>query len=236
MELPNGQTLLIDAGEKEYGEAVTSYIKSLGYESIDYVIPTHPHSDHIGGMAQVLNAFSIGKVYMPRKEHTTAAFTRMLDVIETKEIPLYTAKAGVTILEDGALRIEVLSPVSQTYEDMNNYSAVVKVTYGESEILFTGDAEKTVEQQLLSKDLESEILKVGHHGSSTSSSKTFLQRVKPRYAVISCAKHNDYGHPHRETMTALGQLGCTVLRTDEMGTIVLDADAMGNVERVGETQ
>lgn len=232
IELPGGKTMLIDAGEQGNGPTVTHYIQDLGYERIDYVVATHPHADHIGGMAKVLVSFDIGAVYMPDKEHTSKTFENMLNTIEKKNIPLYTAKAGVTVLEEGELWIEILSPVSDSYEDLNNYSAVVKITYGDSGLLFTGDAEKLVEEELLSADLQAQVLKVGHHGSSTSSGEEFLQAVAPRFAVISCAKNNEYGHPHEETLAALNKLGCTILRTDQLGTVVMDADAEGTVAQV----
>ncbi|MEE1013171.1 MAG: ComEC/Rec2 family competence protein [Clostridia bacterium] len=232
IELPGGKTMLIDAGEQGSGPTVTHYIQELGYERIDYVVATHPHADHIGGMAKVLVSFDIGTVYMPNKEHTSKTFETMLDTIEKKKIPLYTAKAGVAVLEEGDLRIEILSPVSDSYEDLNNYSAVVKITYGMSGLLFTGDAEKLVEKEILSDNLQAQVLKVGHHGASTSSGEEFLQAVAPQYAVISCAKNNEYGHPHKETIGALNKIGCTILRTDQIGTVVLDADANGAVAQV----
>ncbi len=232
IELPNGKTILIDAGEQEAGETVVGYIRSLGYRKIDAVIATHPHADHIGGLPEVLQAFEIGSVYMPKKEHTSKAFVRLLDAIEEKEIPLYTAKQGVVVFAEDNMKAELLAPVSNEHEDLNNYSAVLKVTYGKTGLLFTGDAEKEVEEELLGADISAQVLKVGHHGSSTSSGSKFLKKVNPAYAVISCEKGNTYGHPHRETMEALARMGCTVLRTDEMGTVVLDADASGNVKEV----
>lgn len=232
IELPNGKTILIDAGEQESGETVVGYIRGLGHQQIDAVIATHPHSDHIGGLAEVLQAFEIGSVYMPKKEHTSKAFVRLLDTIEEKEIPLYTARQGVVIFAEDDMKAELLAPVSNEYEDLNNYSAVLKVSYGKTGLLFTGDAEREVEEELLGADISARILKVGHHGSSTSSGSRFLKKVNPAYAVISCEKGNTYGHPHRETLEALAKMGCKILRTDEMGTIVLDADASGNVREV----
>ena len=136
------------------------------------------------------------------------------------------------MLDEGKLRIEILSPVSESYKDLNNYSAVVKITYGNSGLLFTGDAEKLVEKEILPNNLQAQILKVGHHGSSTSSGEEFLQAVAPQYAVISCAKNNEYGHPHAETLATLNKIGSTILRTDQIGTVVLDADANGAVAQV----
>ena len=234
LELPDSTTILIDAGEQDAGETVVSYIKNLGYDKIDIVVATHPHADHIGGMAKVLRSFEVGRMYMPKKEHTSKTFANMLKVIEEKEIPLYTAKRGVILIEQTDLKAELLSPVSESYEDLNNYSAVLNVTYGKTGLLFTGDAEQEVEEQLLHADISAQILKVGHHGSSTSSSQRFLDKVNPAYAVISCGAKNDYGHPHRETMDALSRMGCTILRTDQKGCVVLDADKSGTVKEVSK--
>ena len=139
IELGNGQTMLIDAGLG--GDDVVKYIKDLQYSDIDFVVATHPHDDHIGGMATVLDSFDIGKMYMPRQEHTISAFTNMLDVIENKNIELHEAKAGVNITTSGIIKIDILAPFAESYSNLNNCSAVVKLTYGETVMLFTGDAE-----------------------------------------------------------------------------------------------
>jgi len=144
IELGNGQTMLIDAGLG--GDDVVNYIRNLQYSSIDFVVATHPHDDHIGGMATVLDSFEIGKMYMPRQEHTISAFTNMLDVIENKSIELHEAKAGVNITTSGIIKIDILAPFAESYSNLNNCSAVVKLTYGETVMLFTGDAEQVIER------------------------------------------------------------------------------------------
>lgn len=222
IELGNGQTMLIDAGLG--GDDVVKYIKDLQYSDIDFVVATHPHDDHIGGMATVLDSFDIGKMYMPRQEHTISAFTNMLDVIENKNIELHEAKAGVNITTSGIIKIDILAPFAESYSNLNNCSAVVKLTYGETVMLFTGDAEQVIETQLLNSDIDADVLKVGHHGAGSSSAPSFIRAVSPEIAVISCGKDNSYGHPDYETLAILNEVGADIYRTDEQGTIQVTAD------------
>ena len=222
IELGNGQTMLIDAGLSGYD--VVDYIKDLQYESIDYVVATHPHDDHIGGMATVLDSFKIGKMYMPKQAHTISAFDNMLDVIEKKSIDTYTAKAGVNITSSGILSIDILAPFADNYSNLNNCSAVVRITYGKTVLLFTGDAEQVIETQLLKSGIDADVLKVGHHGAGSSSAPSFIKAVSPEVAVISCGQRNSYGHPHADTLAILNEVGAKIYRTDEQGTIVVTAD------------
>lgn len=225
IELADGQTLLIDAGRSSDGSTIVSYIQNLKYNDIDYVVATHPHDDHIGGMATVLRSFDIGKMYMPKQAHTIGAFENMLDVIEEKNIELYTAKAGVNMLISGDTMVDVLAPIADSYSNLNNCSAVVKITYGQTVILFTGDAEQEVETQLLDSDIDADVLKVGHHGAGSSSAPSFIQAVSPKVAVISCGEGNSYGHPHVETLATLNDINAKIYRTDEQGTIVVAVDS-----------
>ena len=222
IELGNGQTMLIDAGRS--GGDVVDYIRNLQYETIDYVVASHPHDDHIGGMATVLNSFNIGKMYMPKQAHTISAFTNMLDVIENKGIDLYTAKAGTNILSSGNINIDVLAPFSESNSNLNNVSAVVRITYGKTVMLFTGDAEHVIENQLLNSGVDADVLKVGHHGAGSASSSSFIKAVSPDIAVISVGEGNSYGHPHADTLAILNEVGADIYRTDEQGTIVVTAD------------
>ena len=222
IELGNGQTMLIDAGRS--GGDVVDYIRNLQYETIDYVVASHPHDDHIGGMATVLNSFNIGKMYMPKQAHTISAFTNMLDVIENKDIDLYTAKAGTNILSSGNINIDVLAPFSESNSNLNNVSAVVRITYGKTVMLFTGDAEHVIENQLLNSGIDADVLKVGHHGAGSASSSSFIKAVSPEVAVISVGEGNSYGHPHADTLAILNEVGAKIYRTDEQGTIVVTAD------------
>lgn len=224
IELGNGQTMLIDAGRGGDASTVISYINDLKYESIDYVVATHPHDDHIGGMATVLNSFEIGKMYMPKQAHPISAFENMLDVIESKNIDLYTAKAGANITTNGNITIDILAPFTDSYSNLNNCSAVVRITYGKTVMLFTGDAEQVIETQLLGSGIDADVLKVGHHGAGSSSATSFIKEVSPEVAVISCGEGNSYGHPHADTLAILNEVGAKIYRTDEQGTIVVTAD------------
>ena len=221
IELPNGETLLIDAGTNETGADVVNYIESLGYSSIDYVVGTHPHEDHIGGLDDVINSFEIGSVYMPKVTADTKTFEDVLDAVAEKGLSINTAKAGVTLVDVDGLSVKMLAPVLDVYDNTNDYSAVIRIVYDDTSFIFMGDAEQYAED-LITGDVDSDVLKVGHHGSSTSTGETFLERVSPSYAVISCGLGNSYGHPHTETIEKLG--GIPVFRTDEMGTIVATSD------------
>lgn len=223
IELPNGETMLIDAGTNETGKNVVDYIKSLGYTSINYVVGTHPHEDHIGGLDDVIKTFDIGSIYMPKVTADTKTFEDVLDAAESKNLMINTAKSGVSIMDTEDLSVKFLAPTLDSYENTNDYSAVVKVVYGDTSYLFTGDAEEFSEN-LITDDVNADVLKVGHHGSSTSTSTEFLKKVSPSSAVISCGKDNSYGHPHSETLQKLADMGTAVYRTDELGTIVSVSD------------
>lgn len=229
IELGNGQTMLIDAGNPEDGENIVEYINDLQYADIDYVVATHPHDDHIGGMAEVLEAFPVEKMYMPNTVHTSYSFEHLLNVIEEKDIDLNVAKTGTSILNSGPIDIDILSPVQEEYSEMNNYSAVVRIIYGESSFLFTGDAEKIVESEILNSEIDVDVLKVGHHGSNSSSSEAFIEATTPQIAVISCGQDNMYGHPDYEVLSILDENNVKVYRTDEAGTIMVTADQNDNI-------
>ncbi len=231
IELPNGKTMLIDAGNSHDGSSIVSYIKGLNHNRLDYVIGTHPHADHIGGMATVLNSFEIGAMYIPEKSHTSQVFENMLNAIEDNDITLIPAKSGVNIFKDGNLQADILSPVGSSYSDLNEWSAVVKITYGKTELLYMGDATSRNESEIISSgaSVEADILKVGHHGSETSSSSNFISAVSPKHAVISCGINNQYGHPDSITLSVLKSNGADIYRTDEVGTIIITADSEENI-------
>lgn len=230
IELPEGKTMLIDAGDNGTEDRIIDYIESLGIKKIDYLVATHPHADHIGGMAEVIANFDIGEIYMPKIQNNTKTFEDMLDVIGEKNLTITSAESGKVLFDYSGVRAEILSPKKgETYEEMNNYSAVLMLQCGDKRFLFMGDAEKDVEEEILKKDLDADVLKVGHHGSTTSSSKKFLEQVSPEYAVISCGEGNDYGHPHKETINNLKKIAKEILRTDKSGTIVMRCDGR-NIE------
>ncbi len=224
--LPGGKTLLIDAGDNGQEDRLLSYLRSAGIVRIDYLVGTHPHADHIGGMQEVINAFPVGKIFMPKVTHTSKTYLNLLKAIDEKGLSIETARQGKLLFDENSVRAEFLAPCSDTYEDLNNYSAVIRLAYKDTSFLFTGDAEALSENEMLSANvnLQANVLKTGHHGSSTSTSQNFLKAVSPSFAVISCGKGNSYGHPHEEILKKLEKAGVQVFRTDEMGTIIIETD------------
>ena len=221
--IQNGDAnMLIDAGNNEDGKKLVSYFQSLGIETFQYVIGTHAHEDHIGGMDDIIDNFNIGTFYMPDAITTTATFESVLDSLEAKNIAFQTPSID-SIFKLGNAMIDVLY-VGTDDSDLNNTSIVLKLTYGNTSILFMGDAEKEVETIIEKKDISADVLKVGHHGSNTSSSKTFLEKVNPNYAIISVGTGNSYGHPSNTTIQNLENQNIQIYRTDENGTILMTSD------------
>ena len=225
----DGQTLLIDAGENGHETEVINYLRSLGIDKLDYIIATHPHSDHIGGLPEVIEEFGMDNIIMPRltKEQTptTKTYTRMLEEIKASGAKVISAKVGSTYTL-GEASFEILGPVSDSTEDLNSMSVVAKVTHGENSFLFTGDAESDEEREIFGAgvDLDADVLKMGHHGSNTSSCKEFLAEVTPEICVIMCGEDNDYGHPHKEPLERLKKYTNEIYRTDICGDIVISSD------------
>lgn len=221
--IQNGDAnMLIDAGNNEDGKKLVSYFQSLGIESFQYVIGTHAHEDHIGGMDDIIDNFDIDTFYMPDAITTTATFESVLDSLEAKNIAFQTPSID-SIFKLGNATIDVLY-VGTDDSDLNNTSIVLKLTYGNTSILFMGDAEKEVETIIEKKDISADVLKVGHHGSNTSSSKIFLEKVNPNYAIISVGTGNSYGHPSNTTIQNLENQNIQIYRTDENGTIIMTSD------------
>ena len=225
--------VLIDTGEYQYADGLTDYLRDLGVERIDALVCSHPHTDHMGCMARIIQRFDIGALYMPQlpedKTPTTTAYEKLLDAAEEKNLTINRLMEDASIESPAGSLFQVMAPrVDADWEGAKNYSAVIRLVYGETSFLFTGDAEAESEEVVLNDGylLDSDVLKCGHHGSSSSTSHLFLAEVAPQFAVISCETGNRYGHPHRETLAALDAAGVTVYRTDEDGTVL--AESNGN--------
>ena len=223
IELPNSQTMLVDAGENYYGEGIINYIYDCGYEKLDYLVATHPHSDHIGSMSYIVRHMDIDAVYMPKVSTTTKTYENLLDSISNKGLKIKTAMAGTRILDIDELEIDILAPVEIYEDDLNNCSVILKITYKDRSFLLTGDAEKK-EFEDVYLDMSADVLKVAHHGSSTSTTEEILEKIKPEIAVISLGEDNEYGHPHKSTLKLLNNIECDIYRTDEDKTVKISTD------------
>jgi len=218
--------ILIDAGLPAAGSIVVAYLERLGISSLDYIVATHPHSDHIGGMPAVLARFSVSNFWMPDVIHETAAFERLLEALERNHIYITTVEAGARI-NAGIINMIVVSPLEGLmHANSNDYSIVLHMSHSSTSFLFTGDAEAPAEMQMLASghSIRANVLNIGHHGSRTSTTEAFLDAVNPQIAVISLGANNQFGHPHRYVIERLTERGIKILRTDELGTIVISTD------------
>jgi competence protein ComEC len=226
IQSPNGKNILIDAGDSSANQPVAAYLQTRGVSRIDLLVATHPHSDHIGGMETIIQNFTITSVYMPKVAASTKTYADLLAAIQNKGLQINTAKAGVSVNLDSDLNVQILAPNSTYYDDLNNYSVLIKITYGKNSFLFTGDASDSSEKEMIASgaDLKADVLKVGHHGSTSACSEAFLNAVKPTYAVISVGSDNSFGHPAPSTLANLKAIGAIIYRTDLQGTIVITSD------------
>lgn len=223
IRMEDGTNIIIDAGTKDQSGNIIRTLKRKEIRKIDYLIATHPHADHIGGMEDIIDSAEIGTVVFPSVVHTSKTYENLLKKIKEKEIPAVKAESGVVLHETDRCKIQLVAPKKdEKYESLNNYSAVLHIAYGNTTFLFAGDAEKLSENEMLNYEIRSDVLKVGHHGSRTSSSEKFIAKVNPRIAVISCGKDNEYGHPHQETLETLKN--AEVYRTDKNGDIIIHTD------------
>ena len=221
--LCDGKAMMIDGGNAADSSLIYSYLKNRDIKHLDYVIATHAHEDHIGGLSGALNFATVTNVFCPTTSYDSKVFESFLKNVNKNGVDIHVPSIGETFVF-GSANVKILG-VNSTL-DTNNTSIVLKITYGETSFLFTGDAERDAEEVILEEgfDLKSTVLKVGHHGSSTSTTYPFLREIMPAYAVIACGKDNEYGHPHEEVLSKLRDADVEIYRTDEFGGIICKSD------------
>lgn len=226
----NGEYMLIDAGVSSAGDTVVEYIKNLGIEKLDYVVCTHGHADHCGGLDEVVENLDVDTVFTSPYAGDSSAYEKFTEAVESASLTLDVPDYGVKY-SLGQAQFEFIGPLSD-HTNVNDDSLVMRLVYGDTSFLFTGDITATAEKELIEdgENLKCDVLKVAHHGSSGSSCYQFIYEAEPKIGVISCGKDNDYGHPHEETLSRLSDADVTVYRTDELGSIVIFSDGMA-VER-----
>ena len=223
--LSTGETMLVDAGESSEANAVFEELDERGIRSIDILVATHPHADHIGGMRSVVERYDIGRVLMPDMQSNSKTYKKLIEAIDSKSIPIDEAYAGYRF-SLGSAACTVVSPGTDDNKDANNESVVIYLDFDETDFLFTGDMEEWAEARVLNAHyyIDADVLKVAHHGSTTSSTEAFLSEVTPDHAVISCGRDNDYGHPHAEMLDRINETGAEIYRTDVQGDILFTTD------------
>lgn len=221
-----GKNILIDAGEKEHAQTIIDYLKTYDVEKLDLVFVTHPHEDHLGGMGEVLSSFEIGEFYMPDKEIVTKSYERMTNALSDKGKSINHLRGGMKFELGDTIKLDILSPNKESYMNPNNYSPIMRLSIGNNAFLFTGDAEEIVETEVmrLGHDLSADVLKAPHHGSKTSSTVPFLEKVNPTYIVVTSELGNDHNLPSPEILKRYEEMGARTLLTEEMGSIVFGAD------------
>lgn len=216
--------LIYDGGERDTSSFVVAYLKEQGVTEIDYLISSHYDSDHVSGLIGCLYAFDVKNVIGSNYVHDSKLYTSFMNAIEEKGVEIEYPPVG-TQYQMGDAVVTILSP-SEIVGDSNSNSLAIKLSYGESDFIFTGDADYKSERDMIASgiDLDCEVLSVAHHGSASGTSEKFLQATTPEYAVISCGKDNGYGHPHKEVLQVLADFEVEVLRNDELGTILVETD------------
>ena len=218
-------TMLIDAGENNKGNLVKEYLNNRQITKLDYIIGTHPHSDHIGGLDTILDSFEVDKVLLPNVVHTTKTYEDVLDAIDRHDLKITAVRVG-DVYSLGPASFTILAPGTDAYDEINDYSIAIRLAFGETAFLLAGDAENKSELEMLKTglNLRADVLKLSHHGSSYSSCEEFLEEVDPSYSIVCVGKNNEYGHPHAKTLQKIFDRNIKLYRTDEQGSIVFTSN------------
>lgn len=223
VELPDGKTMVIDAGPRGSAKTIESQLKADHRNQIDYLIATHPDADHIGGMAELIRDTDVKSIWAPNATNNTETFKNFLNAIDKKGLTISQAATGATIVQSDQYSIDILwPPAAAQFDDTNDYSIIIKLTVGEKTFLFTGDAPTALIDQATEGHID--VLKVSHHGSHTGTNKALVTKLSPDYAVISYALDNDYGHPHASVLKALNSAHTQVYGTGANGTVTAVTD------------
>ena len=225
----DGEALLIDGGENEYSASVLNTLYSYGITKLDYLVATHPHADHIGGLRKVINNFAVEHLLMPDVTNNTSSYEKLIEAIEKNDLAVEVPKVGDTF-NVGSAVCTVLAPQDHYYEDLNDYSIVICLEYAGRKILFSADCAAASQSDMMTAcaDMTVDVYKVSHHGSSEENSVEWINKIRPAYAVISCDGES-YNHPHPETVSRLSEIGTVIYRTDRDGSVTLTVDSKGNI-------
>ena len=232
IQTPEDEFMLIDSGEYEYNDKLAKYLRDLDVKAFKYVIFTHPHSDHIGSAAYIVGNYDIETLIMPNAVNVTRAFSNLLDAIEARNLEVTRPVIGDEYILGGA-KFMIAAPITEYHDNLNNHSVAIKMIYRETSYFFSGDIERVVENEIIARcketnsDLSSDVLKIAHHGSNSSSSAAFLDLINPRIAVIFCGINNLYNHPHKDVLQRLEDRDISVVRTDLEGDVVISTNGRG---------
>lgn len=222
--------ILIDTGPNEANKKLINYLKKERIKTIDYIFITHPHEDHIGNLDEILSTFKVNNIFIPNVNYHSEDLIKSLYIAKKNNIPITVIKEDINLTLTKDLKLDIFASSNFISENLNDFSPIIKANYKDKSFLFTGDNEAIGEFEMLDKNLDSDILQVGHHGSKTSSTEEFLEKVSPKISIISCGKNNRFNHPHKDTLSKLNNYSKKIYRTDEDGSIIISISKENHFE------